>query len=465
MMLVLPPGESPPPCMVEGSGAITPILLDGWSGGAAWAYDIALPLAAVERSVDYALGARRFCLTLPARAAGLRVAYAACNGSSDEGPGAPIQVHRNALWRQMAAEHARRPFHLLLLGGDQLYADAVWQSVPALVAWARKPAAARRTARLDAADGAAIRAFYRARYAWLWRQRDIAAMVAAVPTVMMWDDHDIFDGWGSHPPELQDGAVHQAIWAAAREAFALFQRGLSPQALAPGAAFGWSGRIGPVGIVVPDLRTERRHDRVLGPRGWGHLATSLDAVRGARHVLVASSVPVAHVDLSWLERLLGALPVVTAFLDDLRDQWLSPAHAQEWQRLIALLSGHAAAAPLTVVSGEIHLGALGRIETAGVEIAQLTASGIAHAAPPRLYALALELLARRKLDRGEARVAMLPLPGIGRRFLRARNWLALDVAADGGLDAAWHHDGAGPSPVLWRDARRCGAPRVSAAPA
>jgi hypothetical protein len=26
---------------------------------------------------------------------------------------------------------------------------------------------------------------------------------------MSWDDHDIFDGWGSYPEELQESAVFQ----------------------------------------------------------------------------------------------------------------------------------------------------------------------------------------------------------------------------------------------------------------
>ena len=32
-------------------------------------------------------------------------------------------------------------------------------------------------------------------------------MLALVPTVAMWDDHDLIDGWGSYPAERQDCAV------------------------------------------------------------------------------------------------------------------------------------------------------------------------------------------------------------------------------------------------------------------
>ncbi len=29
---------------------------------------------------------------------------------------------------------------------------------------------------------------------------------------MTWDDHDIFDGWGSYPPVMQNCEVFQAVW-------------------------------------------------------------------------------------------------------------------------------------------------------------------------------------------------------------------------------------------------------------
>jgi hypothetical protein len=37
---------------------------------------------------------------------------------------------------------------------------------------------------------------------------------------------------------------------------------------------------------------------------------------------------------------------------------------------------------------------------------------------------------------------LLPLPGLGRRFLRARNWLEIEFTAAGDLAATWHGVGA-----------------------
>jgi hypothetical protein len=98
---------------------------------------------------------------------------------------------------------------------------------------------------------------------------------------------------------------------------------------------------------------------------------------------------------------------------------------------------------VTSLSGEIHLGALGVVEGKGARVHQLISSGIVHPPPSPLVAGVLELSSM-----GEFRVApdirakLLPLPGSRKRYIRARNWLELDLPAGGGLSANWHPEGA-----------------------
>jgi phosphodiesterase/alkaline phosphatase D-like protein len=47
--------------------------------------------------------------------------------------------------------------------------------------------------------------------------------MARIPTVMMWDDHDIFDGWGSFSEPMQHSPVFQTLFNHARRAFWVFQ--------------------------------------------------------------------------------------------------------------------------------------------------------------------------------------------------------------------------------------------------
>lgn len=269
---------------------------------------------------------------------------------------------------------------------------------------------------------AAAEGYYFARYAALWSQPEIARVHAALPSVTMWDDHDIFDGWGSWPEERQACPVFQGLGRAARRYFALFQLAARPDRLPEGFGdpagghFGCAFRAGPLGIVVPDLRSERSRRRIMGEAGWRDFAAALAGMAGCRHVLAMSSVPLTDVELPWPERVLVALPGHSDLEDDLRDQWQSLAHRGEWRRMLA-----------------------GLVEGRGVRVFELTSSGIVHPPPPGPVAAAYEWLSRRATVLGpDLRVRRLVIPGHGKHYLRARNWLSLELAADGRHEAAWH---------------------------
>ena len=460
--------------VVDGDGPPSPLVLAGAEhptvachlarrcGRSLWRYDFRLPLAATERTVDYRIGGQPWRIHLPALGGPLRIAFTACNGKEDErtgcaGPG------RNRLWRKLHAEHARAPFHLLLHGGDQLYADSVWQEVPALAAWRRLPARRRLSAPFTPEMAEAVADYYFARYCWLWEQAELAPILPAIPSLMMWDDHDIFDGWGSHDPEWQACPIFRGIYAAAREQFALFQLAARPDQLPPhgfsdpgGAQFGWSYRLlDGIGVIAPDLRSERSLERIMGEAGWRALGAMLEGVAQCRHVLLLSSVPLLNAHERMLERLYEALPSYQYFQLDLRDQWRSIFHRDEWLRLLHCLFAFSArtGARVTALSGEIHLGALAVAEHGGTKIYQLTSSGIVHPPPPAPMVALLDWMSTGPAEQIEPglKLDLLKIPGYGRRFLGARNWLALELsAANPSLSATWHTaDGAFRSERLW----------------
>ncbi len=112
-------------------------------------------------------------------------------------------------------------------------------------------------------------------------------------------------------------------------------------------------------------------------------------------------------------------------------------------RLLRELTAFSASsgACVTSVSGEIHLGALGLIESRGTKIYQLTSSGIVHPPPSAKAVRVLEWIgARERRLAADLSARLLPLPGHGGRFLRARNWLELEVSPVDGLAATWHSE-------------------------
>lgn len=453
-LLAAPSDWTPPPLHPEDGAPVVPRALAADFGWRIWRYDFTLP--ARNKGARYHLnGATWRVQTDPM--ADLRLAYTACNGSEAEDPAAPAPT-RNLMWRDLAARHAEAPLALLLQGGDQLYADAVWSAHPALADWAEQPAEARLHAPLPAEAVQAARRFYWRRYLTLWSQPEMASLLAEVPSLMMWDDHDIFDGWGSHDEALQDCPAWQSVYACAREAFLLFQLGGTPEDPpdicrdTAGASLSWACRLGDLGLLAPDLRSERRPDRVLGGAGWAALAGDLAALADCSRVLVLSSVPALGPRLSWVERLMHLIPGAQRYEDDLRDQWQSRAHRAEWCRFLRTLNDfHTPARRVTVVSGEIHLATRGEMAARDGPLHQLVASGITHPPPPQGYARTLGVLA----GFGEAPlprhpITLHPLPGRRQRYTAERNYLLL-ARQDGQWAAQWQTEQGGPTPWLVLD--------------
>ncbi|MDX1541537.1 MAG: alkaline phosphatase D family protein [Geminicoccaceae bacterium] len=450
-LLVVEDEQRPAPLVLsEPHPDVAPVRLGGRLAMGLWRYDFEVTLGDEERTVDYGLGRPRWTIHLPALSGPVRIAFTACNGSEFERTG-ESEPGRNALWQQLHEEHERQPLHLLLHGGDQLYADSVWDEVEELAAWQRLRARQRLEAPFPAELEAKVADYYFRRYVWLWEQKELAPTLPSIPSLMMWDDHDIFDNFGSHDPEWQACPVFRGIYRVAREQFALFQLVARPDDLPArgfadpaGGHFGWSYRIVPgIGVVAPDLRSERSTEQIMGAAGHRALGVMLDELADCRHVLFLSTVPLLNAHEHWFERLYEAIPGHQSFQNDIRDQWRSLLHRQEWRDLLELLFGfiERTGARLTAVSGEIHVGGLATATWNGRAIWQLTSSGIVHPPPPMWLVHFLDWMSTGPAEEIEPglHLELLEIPGLGQRYLGRRNWLALDLSpASQRIDATWH---------------------------
>ncbi|MGB1209388.1 MAG: alkaline phosphatase D family protein, partial [Paracoccaceae bacterium] len=328
----------------------------------------------------------------------MRIAYASCNGE-EHGDMDRDPTERNAMWVHMRAAHEADPFSILLLGGDQVYADEVTNGHPLSDDW---PDNVPDTS--DPDDLTDLRAHLRRgfmqRYVVLFQDPDMAWMMARVPMVAMWDDHDICDGWGSLWRQATFSDVGQTLFDCAREAFLIFQCAATDDdiprlCLDPGgSSLGRSVRLPGLTILVPDLRSERGRRQVMGRAGWQGLEDEVGKGLPER-TLVMSSVPMLGPRLSVLEIIMRVIPSMQKYEDDLRDQWQSRAHRSEWRRMLRqMLRIHSAeGSDLTILSGEIHLATRAMMDTGGAPLHQLVASGVAHRPPPQAWARILGALA------------------------------------------------------------------------
>lgn len=139
-------------------------------------------------------------------------------------------------------------------------------------------------------------------------------MMASVPSIMIWDDHDIVDGWGSYPESLQSSEVFQHIFATAKRYFSLIQARTSfNSALFGTDHFSQHVSFRNYEIMVLDNRSYRTANNVMSEQQYDDLATELNAVL-FKNIPVAIAqervlcfllpVPIAHINYaSIVERI------------------------------------------------------------------------------------------------------------------------------------------------------------------
>lgn len=431
-----------------------------------WRFDIQTRQTAWAQTVAYDAGGRQARFNVPAKDAAPRIAYGSCNGFSS------MKLLKNtrdanALWKRLREKHEAEAYDLMLLGGDQVYSDSIWEQLPELQAWAQLPVEDRVPQEATPALKADVDRFYRELYIRRWSQPEPAAMLACLPSIMMWDDHDIIDGWGSYDHALQTCDVYQTLFVTARDYFSLYQLQCDPAEAHPLAIPGQSEfslgcRVGQVAILALDMRSERSDEQVISLDSWRAVyrwledlparAPSGDRADRVDHLLLMSSIPVVHPDFGLLEQALGLFPGRQELEDDLRDHWTSVPHRQERLRLIHRLLDFSAQKKcrVTILSGDVHIGAVGvvrsdrndNVDTGTRVLNQLTSSGIVHPPPPGMVLFFLENVVGKTMhdDRG-VESELIELPGTRCHYIGARNWLALEPTADGRYWANWHVEG------------------------
>ena len=461
---VLDDADGPPKVSVAVGGkqqvAGAPVALASNQGRTVWRSEWQVPRGNAPQSVQYGIGATSDQYVVSPSGRVLRVGYASCNGFSHPRYMKGVK-DPNERWKNLLARHALDPLHLLLLGGDQVYGDSIWsqQETQRLAAWLDKSWKARVKAPFTPSLAVAVERFYFDLYCARWKQPDPALALASIPTLMMWDDHDIFDGWGSYADELQQCHVYQGIFAAARRAFRIFQLQLR-DGEAPTGTFGGQGdlgyghRFGSLAVGALDLRSERSRGQIMRPESWEAALGWIDGLDGPGldHLLLLTSIPLVYPRFSWIEMMLDLIPGQQELEDDLKDHWTSRPHREERLRLVHRLLAFSRKkhCRVTILSGDVHVAALGSIESDRDPAAapnanvmnQLISSAIVHTPPPGVALLYLKHVADRvdEVDRGIL-ARMQPFAGTDQRFVAARNWMSLTFDAERRFWTEWWVEG------------------------
>eukprot|EP01121_Diplochlamys_sp_Union-15-3_P015760 TRINITY_DN5264_c0_g2_i3.p1 TRINITY_DN5264_c0_g2~~TRINITY_DN5264_c0_g2_i3.p1 ORF type:complete len:719 (-),score=126.57 TRINITY_DN5264_c0_g2_i3:19-2175(-) len=299
-----------------------------------------------------------------------RFGYVSCN-AVEEGNG----IRTDNLWVHMKKN---QPHHVLIHGGDQVYSDLpeqfIWLMIPFPKGFmlTNSVLTVVNTSKLPEITDELreqIEKFFFHNYIRVWSQESIREVLASTPSVMMWDDHEIFDGFGSYSDEIQRSKPFQEIFRVARKYFRIFQIGEtdefpSPTTIPNQDVLSQYYYLNQVGILSIDMRSERSKTQIISPKSYDALRGLLKTIsrKDIHHMLVLSGVPVCYDNFEMLESAFRAIGNLN-LEDDLIDHWDYSTHKQELVIFAKTLLDFATSTKVrvTMLSGDVHVATYGVI--------------------------------------------------------------------------------------------------------
>lgn len=387
-----------------------------------WRFHIDLPLEQYEQKVRYTVNdALTFDFYVPRVDQPMNIISYSCNGFSLS---TQTDSFKGSLWYDVIRKHyTENRYHVMLGGGDQLYCDAIKNASDVFHKWLNeKNPIKKQHAKFTGDIERSFNEFYLKQYLewfgkgfWVGTQgRTLQSLfpfaMACIPSVNIYDDHDIIDGYGSYRDSTMGTEMFRGVGTVAYKYYMLFQHQTSlenDKEYNTDPSWILGKRPGPfiaehshsvftklgngIGFLGLDCRTERKLKQIVSDDTYNVVFKRLkDEVRqdpNIKHMLVMLGVPIAYPRLVWLEWLLTSsilAPVRTLaqkgviakglvnefdgsveVLDDLNDHWCSKHHKKERNALVARLQefGASLGVRVTILSGDVHLCAIGRFRT------------------------------------------------------------------------------------------------------
>lgn len=374
----------------------------------------------------------KWTVVVPGRTQPWRWAFYSCSGLSEnwgEDKGFEDQYPEGILplWRDLKAKHDVKPFHLMVGGGDQLYNDGVFTEARGIIKWLKgKDDKLLRSKDPWTPEMATdVEEYYFTHYIEHFGQDTLRHCYASIPSVMNWDDHDVFDGWGSYPEYLQKCEIFVSMYNVARKYYLIFQQHADPDNIDTedlwGPGLNTIRQLGPrVALVNPDTRTDRSITQVIAPQGYEEMFRRMEELpTTVKHIVMCLPVPIVYPHLGGAEEALALLQsydpsaqfsqlmaktglwasLINGFeepelLDDLRDHWDAVGHAKEREDFLERLQEFQAKRKVRIsfISGDVHLACIGELRSVTPPAAgpvaddkymiQIVSSGIGNGPPP-----------------------------------------------------------------------------------
>jgi hypothetical protein len=263
------------------------------------------------------------------------------------------------LWSDLRDRYIK-PGHIdmILHIGDQIYGDQAFAQALLILNGKTKGTKAQEAQIMD---------LYKWLYRHTWNYGPTQEVLSSVPNLMIWDDHDIRDDWGSRSTDYDPQSGEFYVGTLARTVYRQYQRQLWDDQYQPSQppTSGFEHHFhkwGSIGVLFLDQRGGRSFQRdatkpYLGTSQWAELTKALapgGLFSAVRALVVVTSVPLAY--LSSNLTVLGS-----NVINDLMDHWSYGPHRKEQIELIRALrrwkeDSTAGRRELLVVGGDVHVG-------------------------------------------------------------------------------------------------------------
>ncbi|MDF1838794.1 MAG: alkaline phosphatase D family protein [Planctomycetota bacterium] len=249
-------------------------------------------------------------------------------------------------------------------------------------------------------------ALYRYFYRKYWAFKEVREVFSRFPQYMIWDDHEIMDGWGSLTKKERSQKLDRLLewedvefnsyladlmYQAAKQVYIEYQHSHNP--VTPHDQFDYGFDHGAFAFYTLDMRGDHdverespRNRKLLGPEQHGRFRDWMegDAVADARALFVVSPVPVVHWSSFAVNKLdLGSVK------DDFQDEWDHKTNQKERDVILKQIFrySHDTLRPVVFLSGDVHCGGVFRIHSSEHPLAnvwQVTSSPISRPAAPEI---------------------------------------------------------------------------------
>ncbi len=301
--------------------------------------------------------------------------------------------------------HFADDLRFVIAGGDQVYTDGV----ATLDIWRYLDGNMRREGKRLLPSKADMISWYRDIYRGYWGFSGVRRVFSSFPIYMIWDDHELGDGWGSYyfqkskkkndlrrvlpsldEPEkgLSEADGHELIrrmGEAGKQVYLEYQHGHNPKTKA--GSWDYAYELGSSAFYILDGRGHRDVNRdayrILGKPQLDRFVAWVDGLDPARtrYLFVVAAVPLIHLSAALVNRDLNMLVQKMGLSDDLRDSWEHRIHDKERRELLgALFRAAERGIRVSILSGDVHTSAVFRVVNpkTGKVLYQLTSSAITY---------------------------------------------------------------------------------------